>query len=164
VGNMYSRKKQIIEIPKLKQSETQGKIGYQYLEIIDKKPFRKISDVRKEFKPVVIDDKKERAQDSPRLLRSFQKQTSTPKGTEKLFDSEYCRLRDFLDAFDFVATLGSRTDEEITLTYFGSKLLNLCREKGVKDRLRYPTSWLRCLIAYRKRQTKFSPRDIVMSI
>jgi hypothetical protein len=136
---MYPRRRQIVEIPKLKQSKTQGKIGYHYLEIIDKKPFRKISEVRKEFKLVVIDDKKKRAQDSPRLLKSFQKQTATPKGTEKLFDSEYCRLRDFLDAFDFVATLGSRTVEEITLTYFGSKLLDLCREKGVKDIFEEPT-------------------------
>ena len=136
---MYARKRQIIEIPKLKQSKTQGEIGYCYLEIIDKKPFRKISEVRKEFKPVVINDKEKRARESLRLAKSFQKQTATPKGTEKLFDSEYCRLRDFLDAFDFVATLGPRVDEEITLTYFGSKLLNLCREKGIKDIFGTPT-------------------------
>ncbi|MDH5782250.1 MAG: hypothetical protein OEZ35_01095 [Candidatus Bathyarchaeota archaeon] len=129
---MYFKKKQIIEIPKLKQSKTQGKIGYHFLEIIDRKPFRKISEVRKEFKPVVIKDKEKRAKGSPRLWKSFLKQTATPNGTEKLFDSEYCRLRDFLDAFDFVATLGSRADEEITLTYFGSRLLNLCREKNAK--------------------------------
>jgi len=129
---MYFKKKQIIEIPKLKQSKTQGEIGYQFLEIVDRKPFRKLSEVRTEFKPVVIKDKERRARESPRLWKSFLKQTATPKGTEKLFDSEYCRLRDFLDAFDFVATLGSRVDEEITLTYFGSRLLNLCREKNAK--------------------------------
>lgn len=130
---MYFKKKQIIEIPKLKQSKTQGKIGYYLLDIIDRKSFRKISGVRKEFKPVVIKDKEKRAKESPRLWKSFLKQTATPKGTEKLFDSEYCRLRDFLDAFDLVATLGSRADEEITLTYFGSRLLSLCREKDVED-------------------------------
>jgi hypothetical protein len=130
---MYLKKRQIIEIPKLKQSKTQGEIGYYYLEIIDRKPFRKVSEVRKEFKPVVINDKEQRARESPRLAKSFRSQTATPKGTEKLFDSEYCRLRDFLDAFDFVATLGSRADEDITLTYFGSRLLILCIEEVPRD-------------------------------
>jgi len=130
---MYSKKRQIIEIPKLKQSKTQGEIGYYYLEIIDRKPFRKVSEVRREFKPVVIKDKEERAKHSARLWKSFRNQTATPNGTEKLFDSEYCRLRDFLKAFDFLAALGPRADEEITLTHFGSKLLNLCKRNNVKN-------------------------------
>ena len=130
---MYKRKKQPIRIPKLKQSKTQGKIGYHFLEIIDKEPFRKISQVRSEFKPIVFKDKAERAKNSARLLKSFWKQMSTHEGKEKLFDSEYCRLGDYLEAFDFIATLGPPKKQMITLTYFGSKLLERCRYNNVKD-------------------------------
>jgi len=130
---MYKGRKRRIRIPKLKQSKTQGKIAYDFLEIIDKEPFRTVSRVRKEFKPIVFKDKAERAKNSTRLWKSFQKQMSTSKGKEKLFDSEYCRLRDFLIAFDFIATLGSPRKEMITLTYFGSKLLNSCRRNNVKN-------------------------------
>jgi len=130
---MYRRKKKLVRIPKLKQSKTQGKIAYDFLEIIDKEPFRNVSQVRKEFKPIVFQDKAGRARNSKRLLKSFEKQMSTSKGKEKLFDSEYCRLRDFLEAFDFIATLGPHRKEMITLTYFGSKLLNSCKQNNVRN-------------------------------
>ena len=130
---MYKRKKQLVRIPKLKQSKTQGKIAYHFLEIIDKEPFRNVSQVRREFKPIVFKDKAERAKNSARLWKSYQKHMSTSKGKEKLFDSEYCRLRDFLIAFDFIATLGPPRKETITLTYFGSKLLNNCKQNNVRD-------------------------------
>jgi hypothetical protein len=130
---MHIRKKQIIEIPKLKMSKIRGVIGYRFLEIIDEKPFRKVSEVRKEFKPIVIADKQLRAKGSPKLWRSLQKLLSTPKSEEKLFDTEYCAVRDFLEAFDFVAPLGPRADEQITLTYFGSMLLKLCRKNNASN-------------------------------
>lgn len=130
---MYRRKRQIIEIPKLKMTKTQGMIGYRFLEIVNKEPFRKVSEVRKEFKPIVINDKQERAKRSPMLWKSFQKQLSTPAREEKLFDTEYCAVRDFLEAFDLVVPLGPRADEEITLTYFGSKLLQTCKASNTEN-------------------------------
>jgi hypothetical protein len=130
---MYRRKRQIVEIPKLKMTKTRGMIGYRFLEIVDKEPFRKVSEVRKEFKPIVINDKQERAKRSPRLWKSYEKLCSTPAREEKLFDTEYCAVRDFLEAFDLVAPLGPRANEEITLTYFGSKLLQICKENNVKN-------------------------------
>jgi len=130
---MYREKTRLVRIPKLKQSKSQGKIGFHFLEIINEEPFRKVSQVRKEFKPIVFKDKAERARNSARLLRSFKKQMSTSKGKEKLFDSEYCRLRDFLLAFNFIATSGPPRMEMVTLTYFGSQLLNNCNQNGVRD-------------------------------
>lgn len=130
---MYKGKKHLIRIPKLKQSKTQGKIAYDFLDIIDKEAFRNVTQVREEFKPIVFRDKAERARTSKRLWKSFEKQMSTSKRKEKLFDSEYCRLRDFLIAFDFIATLGPSRKEMITLTYFGSRLLNNCRRNNVRD-------------------------------
>jgi hypothetical protein len=130
---MYGKKRQIIEIPKLKMTKTRGMIGLRFLEVVDRKAFRKVSEVRKEFKPIVMNDKQERAKRSPRLWRSYQKLRSTPAKEEKLFDTEYCAVRDFFEAFDFVTPLGPRADEEITLTYFGSKLLKICEENNVKS-------------------------------
>lgn len=130
---MYTRKRQITEIPKLKMTKTRGMIGYRFLETVGKEPFRKVSEVRKELKPIIISDKQERAKCSARLWKSFQNLISTPAKKEKLFDTEYCAVRDYLEAFDFVVPLGPRADEEITLTYFGSKLLQKCKVSNSKS-------------------------------
>lgn len=127
------RKTDAITIPKLRQSTIQGEASYCLLEIINKKPFRDVSEVREEFKPFVLKYREGRANDSPALLNAFKKQMATKEGQEKIFDTEYCLDRDFLIAFDFINPLGSANDEKLTLTLFGSCLLNNCKKNGSKD-------------------------------
>lgn len=122
-----------VELPKLKHSRSQGKIGYSFLEIVDKKQFRKVAEVRQEFRQVVIQDKERRANQSEGLLKSFKKQMITKQGEEKLFDSEYCRLLDYLEAFDIVSLQGGMLNQEITLNYFGSMVLENSKANQVED-------------------------------
>ena len=126
------KKTNIIEIPRLKQSKAQGEIGYHFLEIIDKDISRKVSEVISEFKPVVINDRKERAK-TPSSIKAFEKQMHTKEGEDKLFRSEYCRLLDYVLAFDLASRQGPPQGEEITLTFFGSLLLDNCRRNKIKN-------------------------------
>lgn len=126
-------KKSRIELPKLKQNKSQGETGYDFLELINKEPFRKVTAVRAEFKPIVIKDKRKRVEESESLTKSFLEQISTHGGAEKFFQNQYVRLDIYLNAFDLVSTQGPTPNTEITLTFFGSYLLENCIQNKVRD-------------------------------
>lgn len=123
----------MIELPKLKQEKSQGETGYNFLELINKEPFRKVTAVRAEFKPIVLEDKRKRVEESKSLTKSFLKRISTHEGTEAFFNDQYGRLGGYLNAFDLVSTQGHTPNTEITLSFFGSYLLENCIQNKVRD-------------------------------
>ena len=107
------------ELPILKATYEQGRIIKELLTVVGKKPIRSVSMVIKEMKPRYVENYIKRGGTWP----------SERKRQQKRIDTEHSYTVEFCKAFDLLSYQGN----EVMLTFFGRKIIQVMEEYGVDN-------------------------------